>query len=76
MFGKTTLPDDAAVASPMKKQRATTFSATAEEAKSLLSEIQTPAAVVGSAPGSTEPTYFGSLPNQAHNDQAMEEEEL
>jgi hypothetical protein len=43
MFGKTILPDDSAVASPLKKQRATTFSSTPEEAKTLLNSAGIPA---------------------------------
>jgi len=42
MFGKTTLPDDSVIGSPLKKQRATTFSATPEEAKTLLNSAGVP----------------------------------
>lgn len=42
MFGKTTLPDDSVIGSPLKKQRATTFSATPDEAKTLLNAAGVP----------------------------------
>lgn len=78
MFGKTCLPNDSVVGSPMKKQRATTFSATPEEAKALLNDITAPSPL-GSVLNSSENAPFssiagGSRPNPIVKDEAMDEE--
>ena len=68
----------------MKKQRATTFSSTAEEAKVLLKDITGPSPL-GSVTNSSGNTPFGppvtgtgisggSLPNPVVKDEVMEEE--
>lgn len=82
MFGKTSLPSDDVVGSPMKKQRATTFSATPEEASQLLKDITTPSPLSGSVQNASEnikPTTFGgplggSLPNVQVKEEVMDEE--
>lgn len=86
MFGKTSLPNENEIGSPMKKQRATTFSSTPEEAKALLKDITGPSPL-GSVTNSSDNALFGppitgnsttagSLPNQVVKDEAMDEEEL
>ena len=63
----------------MKKQRATTFSATPEEASALIKNITGPSPL-GSVVNSSENTPFagspaaGSLPNEAVKEEAMDEE--
>ena len=86
MFGKTSLPSDSdsVIGSPLKKQRATTFSATPDEASQLLKDITAPSPLSGSVQNISEnnnpfgaplgSAIGGSLPNQVVKEETMDEE--
>lgn len=76
MFGKTALPNDSVVGSPLKKQRATTFSSTPDEAKVLLNAagLSAPTGNVLSLAEAAHPST--GQPANAFIKTEMEEEEL
>jgi hypothetical protein len=73
MFSKAILPDDSVVGSPLKKQRATTFSATPEEGKTLLNSAGIPAPM-GNILSLAEAAHSNTVPPVIKDE--MEDEEL
>lgn len=78
MFGKNSLPDDTIVGSPMKRHRAATFSASADEAKNLLNDVNNPAASMADVLESMSAAPFGSgsLPDKPGFGGAADDQEL